>query len=168
MTRPGQNLAARFKRAVDASEAKRHREEEERMRQQEVGREARKELFADLGEFGKAIGHIQVQAKSHDNGITLSFRDRFLHFVPMGDAERVQVTFAGADNEEHRLYREPQLGHRWIWKYRRAGREERMPLFDAGLEELVVRALGLPPPDSSIESEPVPATTLEDILPKTS
>lgn len=154
MAKPGQELAARFRKVVEADELERRRREEEKLRRLEVARAARKELLDHLGEFGEAIGHLQVQAKSHDQGLTLRFRDRFLHFVPVGEADRVKVEFADSDDEEHRLYREPELGDKWVWRFKRQGREDRMLFFDAGLEELCVHALGLPRPDDNAASAP--------------
>lgn len=163
MNRPGSELAARFRQVVEAAERARRAEEEERQRRQQAAQSARRQLLDDLGHFGQSIGHLDVQAKSHDEGLTLRFGDRFLHFVPVGESDKVKVEFAGTEEEEHRLYREADLGDRWIWRWRRKGRDERQALFDDGLEELVVRALGLPRPGAA--EEVAPATTLEDAVP---
>jgi hypothetical protein len=78
----------------------------------------------------------------------LAHRGRELAFVALGDGDRVAVKFDSEGAHEHRLYREPALADRWVWARIRRGTtvEERLPLFDAGLEELAVRGLGLPRP----------------------
>lgn len=166
MARRGQELAGRFNRVLHALEQRAERERQEREQRLAEGREARRELLDDLGAFAEAVGHLQVQAKSHDQGLTLRYRDRFLHFVPQGEGERLRVEFSGAEGEEHRLYREPELGNRWVWVSKRGNREDRLPLFDAGLEALVVRALSLPTPADMPAPEPAaPAPSLDDLLP---
>ena len=78
-----------------------------------------------------------------------------LTFAPVGEADRVGVTFTGQPaHEHHELYRQPELDDRWIWSRRRVKREDRLPLFDEGLEELLVRGLGLPRPG---DESPPPA-----------
>jgi hypothetical protein len=73
-------------------------------------------------------------------------------FTAVGDADRIGVRFTGQPaHERHELYRQPELNDLWVWSRRRARREDRLPLFDDGLEELLVRGLGLPRPG---EAEP--------------
>ncbi|MBW1877114.1 MAG: hypothetical protein JRI25_00625 [Deltaproteobacteria bacterium] len=126
------------------------------------GRQERERLFDDLTSLGEAMGHVAVQR--HDGGVTFRFSDRFLHFEPMGEGDRVRVTFDGIGEDEHRLYQESGLGNRWVWSLRRRGREDRLPLFDAGLEELLVLTLKLPHPNE-IETHVVPGPTLDDAVP---
>lgn len=144
MARKGKALAARFKAAFEAK----RREEEERSRSQddELARKARSELFADLLDFAQATGFLQ--AKPAEDGVELSFEGRQLRFLAQGQADGVEVQWQGRPpGSEASLYREPLLGHRWIWRYRRGGREHRVPLFDQGLEVLLIEALELPEPE---------------------
>lgn len=162
MGRRGSDLAARFRRALDAAETERLRREEERQQRLLEGRKEREQLFDDLASLGEAMGHLAVQR--HEGGVTFRYNDRFLHFEPMGEGDRVRVSFDDIGEDEHRLYQEPGLGNRWVWSLRRRGREDRLPLFDTGLEELLVFALKLPHPDE-IETHVVPGPTLDDVVP---
>jgi hypothetical protein len=162
MGRRGSDLAARFRRALDAAEVERKRREDQREERLAKGREERDRLFDDLASLGEAMGHVAVQR--HEGGVTFRFSDRFLHFEPMGEGDRVRVTFDDVGEDEHRLYQESGLGNRWVWSLRRRGREDRLPLFDTGLEELLVLTLKLPHPNE-IETHVVPGPTLDDAVP---
>lgn len=151
MAQRGSGLAARFRRAVHAEEASRERAEAERIARVESGRRAREQLFAELASFATETGFLE--ANRSERGVIFRWRDRSLHFVERGPADGVGIEFEGAPDEEHALYREPQLEDRWIWVRRRRGREDRVALFDKGLEELLVRALGLPRPDDGEPGE---------------
>ena len=161
MSDRGRDLAARFRAALDHAEHERRSKEEERLRKLEDGRRERDALLADLAAFGEALGHVAVQR--HDGGVTFRWADRYLHFEPMGEGDRVRIEFEGVGEDEHRLYREPELGMKWVWLLRRKGREDRLPLFDSGLEELLVLALKLPKPDFT--AAPPPQPSLDDIVP---
>lgn len=162
MGRRGSDLAARFRNALDSAEVERRRKEEERQRRLAAGREERDQLLDDLAEFGEAVGHIAVQ--KHDGGVTFRLNDRFLHFEPMGEGDRVRITYDDVGDDEHRLYREESLDHKWVWAMRRRGREDRLPLFDNGLEELMVMALKLPRPGESTPAA-LAGPTLDDAVP---
>lgn len=141
MTQKGEELAARFRAAYEAKK----REEAERTAAHDPTRAAaaRATLFQDLRAFGEALGFIQVEATPAQ--VSFRFEDRALTFTAEGEADGVRVAWPGKhDADEHRLYREALLGHRWIWRFRTGGREHRLPLFDQGLELLLVEALGLP------------------------
>ncbi|MCB9687317.1 MAG: hypothetical protein H6738_14060 [Alphaproteobacteria bacterium] len=149
----GSRLAARFKKAVEREEATRRREEEERQRVLEEGRAARERLLGELAAMGRAIGVVTVALD--DGGLTLGFGTRKLLFARDGDGERVRLAWDGmGDGEEHRLYRQAELGHRWVYSRRRRGREDRLPLLDQGIEELLVGVLGLPRPGEGDVPEP--------------
>jgi len=165
MTRPGSELASRFRAVVGALEARRQREEDDRRRRLEQGRAARDALLTDLLAFGEAIGHVVTARDAETGAVSLSFGERELVFEGVGDGDKVKITVTGASRDEHRLYREAELGHRWVWRFRRAGQEERMPLFDAGLEELMVGGLGLPRPDGSGDPVGAGAGSLDDLVP---
>ena len=141
----GSRLAARFKKAVEREEATRRREQEERQRVLDEGRAARERLLAELAAMGRAIGVVTVTLD--DVALTLGLGARKLRFTRDGDGERVRLAWEGmADGEEHWLYRQAELGSRWVYARRRRGREDRVPLLDQGLEELLVKVLGLPAP----------------------
>jgi hypothetical protein len=165
MARPGQALASRFNRMLERLEEERKREEEARAKRLLEAQTARADLFENLGAFAEAVGHLQVQAKPGEEGLTLRYLDQFIHFAPKGEADRVEVRFAGSDGQEHRLYREPELGNRWVWVASMGGREDRLPLFDQGLEELLVRGLALPRPAQGMDDVPADTGTLEDAIP---
>jgi hypothetical protein len=120
-------------------------------------RAARAQLFDDLDAFAAVID--TVASARQGESLILRHGDRFLHLEPMGEAERVRVTFSGSEGEDHRLYREPELADRWVWAFTRKRRgEERLPFFDEGLEELLVLALHLPRVTPTDE-ETAPAST---------
>ncbi len=162
MGRRGEELAARFRVALDTVEIARRREEAERLARLAEGRQARESLFDDLAAVGEGIGHVAVQRG--ESGVTLRWNDRFLHFEPMGEGDRVRIAFDEIGEDEHRLYREPGLGNRWVWVLRRRGREDRLPLFDQGLEELLVLGLKLPRP-GDVAASVAPQPTLDDAVP---
>ena len=153
MDGPGSRLAARFRKAVkDRTEAKREAEDAAKRAQERAVR-ARAELLADLEALAREIGVVTV-AKDK-KGITLRFGERYLFFGPEGDADRVSIEFEGMGDEVHYLYQQTELGDRWVYVRKRRFRDDRVPLFDAGLEELLVRGLGLPPPgDDEPDDEP--------------
>jgi hypothetical protein len=69
-----------------------------------------------------------------------------LGFVVKGDSDRIDVVLDAGTEGEHWLYRQQELGARWVYARKRGVRDDRVPLFDQGLEDLLVRGLGLPPP----------------------
>ena len=153
MRRKGSGLADRFRRAVESEEQARKREDEDRQRRQLAAQAARETLFRDLLEFARALGFINAGL----SGGALSMRhgDREVRFLPVGDSDRVEVDWEQqAEGERHQLYREANLNHRWVWVFTRRTREDRLPLFDDGLEEILVRGLGLPRPDDVDEANP--------------
>ena len=145
-------LAARFRKAVlDRDEARRQAEDEAK-RGAERARAARAQLLTELVVLAREIGVVQVAPEP--DGLTLRFGERYLHFGAEGDGDRLKVEFEGMGDEEHALYRQAELGERWVYSRRRRNRDDRVPFYDAGLEELLVRGLGLPKPG---EDEPPPA-----------
>ena len=154
MGRKGAGLAARFRRAIRSERDEQAEQERARMAALEAARAAREALLGELGELGRAIGFVDVAQA--ENSVTFRYTTsdgaRELVFEAVGDADRVGVRFTGqASHERHELYRQPELNDLWVWSRRRARREDRLPLFDDGLEELLVRGLGLPRPG---EAEP--------------
>ncbi|MCO4743799.1 MAG: hypothetical protein KC912_03355 [Proteobacteria bacterium] len=141
--RRGSKLAERMKAKLDEEEAARARAIAERERALSKARAARDELFDDLEAFAAVVGHLAC-ARQGEN-LVIRKGERFIECAPMGEGDRVRLTFTGSEGHEHRLYREAALEHRWVWSFTRPHRgEERLPLFDSGLEELLVLALELP------------------------
>jgi len=147
----GSGLAARFRRAVEARERAHQLEDEQRVDRRREAVEARANFLARVSEFGEETGFIDVRADK--DGVTLRFEDRFIHFAPQGDLDRVRVEFDGMGDERHILYREAHLDDRWVWSVTRRSREDLKPFFDEGLEALLIRALGLPSP-ADVDDEP--------------
>lgn len=149
----GSRLAARFRKAVQDDQAARRDAEAEARRRVEEARAARDALLTELAAVAREIGVVEV--RPGPDGLTLRYRERYVHLAPKGDGDRLDVEFEGAGDEEHWLYRQAELGGRWIYARKRRHREDRVPLYDAGLEELLVRGLGLPPPSAEpTESDP--------------
>lgn len=162
MGRRGEDLAQRFRQALERRDALRRHEEEQRARHLEAQRQERTALFEDLAAFGQAIGHLAVE--HGEQGVTFRLGDRFLAFEPQGEGEAVRVTFTDVGDEAHRLYRQPELGLRWVWARRHRAGEDRLPLFDQGLENLMIHALKVPAPSDVLAGDP--GSTLEDVVPK--
>lgn len=152
---PVSRLAARFKKAVEDRDAARRQSEEAAKKANAEAQAARSELMRDLATLAREIGSLQV--KPDGDGLTLRYGERYLHFAPVGDQDRVRIEFEGMGDEEHVLFRQAELGHRWVYSRQRRFRDDRMPLFDAGIEELLVRGLGLPPPSDDLPP-PEPST----------
>lgn len=145
MASRGIELGRRFKLALDDQALQREREEQERKRRLAEAREARKLLLGDLAAFGQEVGHLTV--KTRGDGLVLRYGERSVTLEPMGGGDRIKVRFDGQGEGEHRLYREPALQLRWVYAVRTShGADNRVLLFDDGLEELMVTALGLPRP----------------------
>lgn len=146
-------LAARFRKAVlDRDQARKQAEEDAKLAG-ERARAARAELLTELVAFAREIG--VVRAVPEKDGLTLRFGDRYLHFGADGDGDRLKIEFEGMGDEQHAVYRQAELGDRWVYVRLRKHREDRIPLFDAGLEELLVRGLGMPKPGD----DPGPVST---------
>ena len=163
-------LAARFRKAVlDRDEARKQAEDDAR-RAAEEARAARARLFTDLVVLAREIGVLRVEPE--EGGLTLRFGERYLHFAAEGDGDRVRIEFEGMGDEEHALYRQAELGGRWVHhrrrnlsgKLRAAGappglhRDDRVPFFDVGLEDLLVRGLGMPKPGDDEPEPPGPGS----------
>jgi hypothetical protein len=151
MDGPGSRLAARFRKAVKSRDEEAREAADAAKRAQEEAQRARTQLLSDLEGLARDIGVVKVQRER--DGITLRYGERYLFLGPEGDHDRVRIEFEGMGDEVHHLHRQAELGHRWV--HVRAGRfrEDRLPLFDAGLEELLVRGLGLPRPGEEPEDD---------------
>ncbi len=152
MARRGSGLAARFRRAIRSERARGEEEKAARERLEAAAREAREALLSELLQISEVIEY--VTAERTEDALRLRFGDRTMDFVPEGDADRVRVIWEGlATGHTHLLYRQPELGEIWVWQYRRGQHEDRLPLFDTGLEELLVRGLDLPRPSDEAPTE---------------
>lgn len=142
MDGPSSKLAARFRRALETEEQRRQRERADEERAREDGRRAREALLDQLRALAVEIG---LQCEASASGLTLRHGAAYLHLQRDGDGERVRLVHEGMA-EEAVLFRQPELAHRWILLRKRGAREVRVPLFDQGVEDLLVRVLGLPKP----------------------
>ncbi len=149
----GSRLAARFRKAVEDREAARRQAEEAARAAAEDARAARVRVLNDLESIARDIGSIDVARVPPPPALELRLQGRTMRFTPAGDADRVDIAMEDAAGEEHWLYRQAELGQRWVYARKRRGKEDRVPLFDLGLEELLVRALGLPRPAEEEEEE---------------
>lgn len=139
------DLAARMKAAIDAEIGQQATTRSASGRIAIDAEVARTALFGRLREFAERIGHIE--ARSDDDALVLAWRDRGVRFTADGRGVVVQPEgMPGA--EASRAWPEAELEGRWVLLFRRHAREEQMPLFDRGLEELLVTWLGLPRPES--------------------
>ena len=153
-SRRGGKLAERMQRKLEEEEVRKAREEEARQAVLARARAERERLFEDLEAFAGVLD--SVHCGQHGEALVLRRGERFVQFEPMGTAERVRVSFTGSEGEDHRFYQEANLSNRWVWAHSGKRRsEERVPLFDEGLERLMVRALELPP---VLGSDPVPSS----------
>jgi len=154
----GSRLAARFRKAVEDRDTARRQAEEAARAAAEDARAARVRVLKDLESIARDIGSIDVAHVSTPPVLELRLGGRTLRFTPSGDADRIDLAMGDAAGEEHWLYRQAELGQRWVYARKRRGKEDRVPLFDLGLEEILVRALGLPRPaeeaDASEERGP--------------
>lgn len=145
MAKRGGGLAGRFRRAVEAQREERQKQVDATRRRREEGDAARKALLQELLDFAQEVGFLQ--GSRDGGGVTLRYGKRFAHFAPEGQGDAVVVEFDGMGDDVHRIYRQQELGDRWVWSWRRGRRHDLLPFFDQGLEELMVLALGLPRPD---------------------
>jgi hypothetical protein len=143
----GSRLAARFRKAVEDRDAARRQAEEAARAAAEDARAARLRVLGDLESIARDIGNIEVSRSGTPPALHLKLQGRTLTFTPVGDADRVDIGIQDAAGEEHWLYRQAELGQRWVYARKRRGKEDRVPLFDLGLEEVLVRGLALPRPE---------------------
>lgn len=150
MTAKGSGLAARLRAAMERDESARQTEAAAAEAERSAARIERDSLFEALVEFGSQLPFLVTKRMA--SGVRITNGDRHLEFVEDGDTD-VTLSFSGRDaRETHRVYREAILDDRWVWQRVRGAREDRLPLFDQGLEVLMVHALGLPDPDAGTEA----------------
>jgi hypothetical protein len=145
------DLADRFRKALEDQEAA---IDVARTRPLLDVAEARAALFARLTSFAGLVQ--QIEARPSEDALRLVFGERAVCFTATNAG--VKVTYEGWPlTETHTAWPEPALDGRWVLEFRRLGRVEQMPLFERGLEELLVHGLGLPRP--SAVDRPISART---------
>lgn len=145
MSERSSGLAARFRRAVEREQSTQQDEAVAARRAAEEAATAREALLEDLHGLASDMGFLEVERS--EDGLSLRYGERCLHFAPIGEGD-LGVEVEGAGDTTYRLYRQAELGDRWVYLRRRGRREDRLPLFDQGLEELLVTGLGLPRPSA--------------------
>jgi len=152
----GSRLAARFRKAVEDRDAARRQAEEAARAAAEDARAARVRVLKDLESLARDIGFVDVTRVAATHAVEMRHQGRTLTFTPAGDADRVDIAMPDATGEEHWLYRQAELGQRWVYARKKRGKDDRVPLFDLGLEEILIRGLGLPRPEEEAEEAPAP------------
>ena len=116
--------------------------------------EARTALFQRLATFAERVQ--QIDARQSDDSLVLTSGSRGIRFQPT--TEGLVVTYEGWPVvETHTAWPERALDGRWVLEFHRLGRVEQLPMFERGLEELLVHGLGLPRPAPS--NRPIAART---------
>ena len=145
MGRRGRDLAQRFKRAVHAQALEAAELQAAEARERERKQALRTDLLNELEAFAHEIGVLEVRWDSES--LVLGYGERTLSLVPVGDADVLEVTSQEVpEDHRHRLYLELRIGELWVWEWMRGHRVDREPLWDVGLEHLLVEHLGLPAP----------------------
>lgn len=148
MAGPGRDLAKRFQAAIAREQNERKEAEHEKERRMEEARQARETLLAELRDVLVLIGGIAVE-EVDEGGLACTYDGVTVAFRPKGQGDRVEIEWR-ADRPSrgftHLLYRETELGGRWVYQRQRPGQDDRWALFDAGLERILVDGLGLPEP----------------------
>jgi len=141
-------LASRLNTAAALEERAQEVANAARAKRLAEAREARDQLFAELEEFGGLLESVLVEVEREADQVRLVFRrgPAWLAFEHQGEGDRVAVSFEDHEGSRHQLYREPELGHRWVWSAESAGNREQKVLFNAGLQEMMTHLLGLPDP----------------------
>ncbi len=168
-------FASRFSSALAQEEAARKKAEKEKAETEKRNKElqasatkARKDLLSQLEGIGKDIGALDVKTQK-SGAVSLGFRDNKLVFAPDGEYDRISVSYEASPGDEH-LFRAEDDEGQILWILSRGNLAA--PLFDAGLDDLFVRGLGLPAPDDYVplevayaappEPEPEPEVYFDD------
>jgi hypothetical protein len=151
MKKKGTGLAGRFRQALKQREVIRLTDAQEKQRRLDEDIRARVELFDTLVAFAREVGF--VTAGRDKKGVTLRLGERVVRFLPIEDSGDVKVEVDAAPKDERRLYREPELKDRWVMLRRLGRRDDRIPFFDRGLEELMVRGLDMPRPTDWVDDD---------------
>lgn len=104
---------------------------------------ARQALFERMGRVLPRIPGVGVSGDANGTRVTCGLRA--LRFVAVD--EGVDIVFEGWPGAAVQRARPlAALSGRWVLHFTRHGREQTLPFFDQGLEELLVHGLGLPRP----------------------
>lgn len=124
------------------------------------GEEARADLFAALEGFAGELG---LPSRKDEDSLVIVQKEREVRLHATDNPNRLRVVLDQLGYvREHELARDRALSWRWVLHFKKHGRVERMPLFDQGLEELMVEGLGLPRPKS--DDRPMALRTARAIL----
>lgn len=163
MHRDVQDLARRFKLALDAVERDHHAASARRARVLAEARAAREELLDELRDFASATGHLGVERS--ESGLVFRYRDQQLTLTPEGDGDRLRVSWThGHDGDPPiAVYRHPEADFVWILAVGQPGSEAVERLFPTGLIHLLTEGLGLPAP---LPVPPAPQPPLDALVPE--
>jgi len=145
----GLGLARRLRASIEDRLAARRRAEEDQRQRVERARLARARLLVDLAAFGRALGPAQVTAT--EDLVVIRYDGHSLRFEAEGEADSVVVK-GDRLAEGYRLQLNDELGR---WALHPSLGSPRL-LFDAGLEDLVVRVFGLRAVAGPVPAEPAP------------
>lgn len=138
--------AARREAEADADTAAARKQlESRRLAERERNEAARNELLATLQRFAEGIDALRVERT--DSGLVLAYRDRALSIDLLGDSAALAIV--GGPNRGDRI--DLDVAGEWILTL---GGNSRA-LLPYGLQELLVRGLGMPRPSQAV-SDPGP------------
>lgn len=140
MSRPGLDLAARLRAALEARRDAARLAETEKKAQLARLLAARQTLLADLDAFGRAVGFLDVTAGA--DVVVFRHEGRVLRFEAQAPTDGVRVRCEGFETDTRLLFNET-MG-KWVLAVARPGAsDDQRLLFDAGLAWLMERGLGL-------------------------
>ena len=136
----GQTLAARLRAGIDSRNQELVREKAEAAARVLQLNEERKRLFDDLCAFGEAVGHLSV--KRGKGTVDFVYGRKKVRFKAIEEADRMRVS--GGDLPDHTEIVMQEELNLWIVKSPVGlNRVEQDPLFDKGLERIMVLGLGI-------------------------
>jgi len=136
MAKKVSRLASRFKAALESAE-------EDALRAAEALKQAHEDLIDELKALAAELEIITV--KKTKKRLTLTLGERSV-VLALSDGERIDLSFQDSPPDTHLHF----SGREWVLHLG----EGQHPLFDEGLEELLVLGLGLPrPTDEEVDDE---------------
>ena len=136
----GQSLAARLRAGIDSRNEEQAREKAEAAARVRLLGEERERLLGDLCAFGEAIGHLSV--KRGKGTVDFVYERKKVRFKAIDNADRIRVS--GGDLPDHTEIAMQEELNLWIVKSPVGlNRVEQDPLFDKGLERIMVLGLGI-------------------------
>ncbi|MFT7520477.1 MAG: hypothetical protein ACI9MC_002626 [Kiritimatiellia bacterium] len=138
--RRGSGLAQRLRANIDRKESDARSREDNRLRALQDARRERQELMVDLGSFAEDVGFF---VEREDDSLMFRRSDVWIQFDASSDDGKVAVVLGERRPVRYALVFEPGL-KKWVLNIRRKnGADERLILFDAGLEHLVCNVFDL-------------------------